>query len=284
MSASELLAQYGITFQQARDFIHNNLNSPAIIYSTAAQYGITFDMLGELYADGVSGAEVKSFFSSKGYSTENNMPIMMTTPIVPDDLILDDLDLTLDSVLNLSDEEIQNSDWNTLITDYQTALMNFNWSAWGNNIEEILSDYDWAEWAQELEEMASNLATDNTWLNSLATFYSDVYSTLDLSSLFSDDLWQWDDSSENSFDLNKYLDLLTNLGINEELLNTYFDQLADMVNLDAYLEQLQAINFDDLTLGNFDWINTYLGDLDLSFVNQQSVELTGISEADWSYT
>lgn len=67
MSAVSHLAQYNVTFQQARDFVYANLNNPAQIFSVAKQYGVTNAMLAEIYGQGVSAADVRWFFGSKGF-------------------------------------------------------------------------------------------------------------------------------------------------------------------------------------------------------------------------
>lgn len=48
MSAESHLAKFGITIQQANDFIKLNLGDPKKIYSAAIEYGVTVLMLGEI--------------------------------------------------------------------------------------------------------------------------------------------------------------------------------------------------------------------------------------------
>jgi hypothetical protein len=67
MSAATYLANYGVTVDQARDFIWSHIGQPQTILDTARQYGITNDMLGEI-AGGYSGDQVKQFFSGNGMS------------------------------------------------------------------------------------------------------------------------------------------------------------------------------------------------------------------------
>lgn len=254
MSASELLAQYGVTFQQAREFIHNNLNSPAIIYSTAAQYGITFDMLGELYADGVSGNEVKNFFAAKGFTTTSSAPIPpeTATPEVPVEV-----DLTLKNVLNLSDEEIQAYNWDTLITDYQAALANIDWGTWNTTLESALANFDWESWATELQNYANVLANDDNWIAELANLFDNT----NLETLFDDSVWQdnLDDDITTGFeDINweDYSEYLAQFGFSVDQVSDLLTQAFGTVDWSEitaqfasfdwsnYLEQLSNINFD----------------------------------------
>jgi hypothetical protein len=66
MLASTHLAQYGVSVAQAREFIVANLSAPQVIYNTAKQYGVTHEMLAEIYG-GVSSNDVRSFFSNLGF-------------------------------------------------------------------------------------------------------------------------------------------------------------------------------------------------------------------------
>jgi hypothetical protein len=65
MTAGEHLAKYGVSVAQAREFIVANLNSPTVIYNTAKQYGVTNQMLAEIYG-GVTANDVRSFFNQLG--------------------------------------------------------------------------------------------------------------------------------------------------------------------------------------------------------------------------
>ena len=65
-SAAAHLAQYGVSVAQARSFVMANLQSPQTIYSVAREFGITNQMLAEIYG-GVSAADVRGFFTSKGF-------------------------------------------------------------------------------------------------------------------------------------------------------------------------------------------------------------------------
>lgn len=65
MTTPEYLAQFGITMQQAHDFVFANLGSPDHILSVAIQYGVTTAMLGDI-AGGFTSTDVRSFFSEHG--------------------------------------------------------------------------------------------------------------------------------------------------------------------------------------------------------------------------
>jgi hypothetical protein len=65
MTTSDYLAQYGVTMQQAHDFVFANLDAPDHILAVAAQYGVTTTMLGEI-AGGYSSTDVRGFFSAHG--------------------------------------------------------------------------------------------------------------------------------------------------------------------------------------------------------------------------
>lgn len=69
MSAQQLLSSYGVTMQQAYDFVVGHLHSPQTIVSVAIQFNITNDMLAEIVntqMTGVTGAAVKNFFAGFG--------------------------------------------------------------------------------------------------------------------------------------------------------------------------------------------------------------------------
>jgi len=65
MSAATHLLQYNVTVAQAREFILSYIQTPEIIYSTSLAYGVTAEMLAEIYG-GVSASDVVNFFNSQG--------------------------------------------------------------------------------------------------------------------------------------------------------------------------------------------------------------------------
>ncbi len=82
-SAATHLAQYGVSVTQARDFIVANLQSPQTIYSVAKQYGVTNQMLAEIYG-GVSAADVRGFFTNLGFDASALEPVAAApAPILP---------------------------------------------------------------------------------------------------------------------------------------------------------------------------------------------------------
>lgn len=62
MSTSSYLANFGVTIEQAREYVLAHLNDPHAIVATARQYGITSEMLGEI-AGGYSAAEVRGYLA-----------------------------------------------------------------------------------------------------------------------------------------------------------------------------------------------------------------------------
>ncbi len=64
MSAETHLAKFGITTQQAIDFINSNVLEPGEIYDTAFDYGVTTGMLSEL--SGYSVDVVRTYFNNTG--------------------------------------------------------------------------------------------------------------------------------------------------------------------------------------------------------------------------
>ena len=74
-NVTTLLASYGISFDEAKSFIYSNLSTPSVIYEVAGNYGVTFEMLAELYGQSVTETEVKAFFSYLGFDTSSSKPI-----------------------------------------------------------------------------------------------------------------------------------------------------------------------------------------------------------------
>lgn len=72
----EQLALYGISFDDAKSFVYDNIGFPKVIYDAAATYDITFGMLAELYGQGVTEAQVKAFFSSHDLDISTPQPLV----------------------------------------------------------------------------------------------------------------------------------------------------------------------------------------------------------------
>lgn len=84
MLAQKHLAVFGITVQQADDFIIANIDSPQIIFDTASQFGVTTRMLSEI--SGYSMDIVNDYFLAAGYSsaaisTELNVSILINSDL-----------------------------------------------------------------------------------------------------------------------------------------------------------------------------------------------------------
>ncbi|SET60794.1 hypothetical protein SAMN05216326_1435 [Nitrosomonas marina] len=62
------LATYGVTVQQARDFILSHVDQPATVFNAAKQFGVTKQMLSEI--TGFSTDAISSFFASFGMNTD----------------------------------------------------------------------------------------------------------------------------------------------------------------------------------------------------------------------
>lgn len=65
MTAQEHLAQYGVSMEQARAFIISNLDNLQHILDVCNQFGVTNQMLAEIYG-GVTADDVEAYFSSNG--------------------------------------------------------------------------------------------------------------------------------------------------------------------------------------------------------------------------
>ena len=74
-TAAEHLATYGVSVQQAHDFIFANLGNLSFILSMADQYYVTNAMLGEIVG-GYTGTQVQDYFSMNGLDSSilDDMP------------------------------------------------------------------------------------------------------------------------------------------------------------------------------------------------------------------
>ena len=258
MSAEQHLAQYGVTVEQARQFIHGNLQNPETIYQVAAQYGVTFDMLAEIYGENANGEIVKSFFNGLGMVTSDDTPLWDDDYEDGDfDTMYGRLDLDLDDVLGLESEDIASSDWDSIFEDYLEALSNFDWDAWGDSITDALANFDWDAWTAQLTNLANTYATDNSWLTTLDSFTSS-WGDFDLDTLFDDIDWSWDDWEDEDedfdFDFNNfnYSEYLAALGLTEDYLTT----LLSSIDWESYVEQMMLmIQSLDLSSFGLDSIN-----------------------------
>ncbi|MHB1121995.1 MAG: hypothetical protein ACYC0T_04635 [Ramlibacter sp.] len=78
---SSYLANFNVTIEQARDFVFAHLDEPTTIFTTARQYGITNEMLGEIA--GYSADEVRGFFGSFSINAGELDP----EPLFPSDML-----------------------------------------------------------------------------------------------------------------------------------------------------------------------------------------------------
>ena len=70
MTTQEYLSKYGITLEEARDFVMNNLDNLDVIYNAAKEYGVNNDMLADIVSNdfpGVTGKAVNDFFQQHGF-------------------------------------------------------------------------------------------------------------------------------------------------------------------------------------------------------------------------
>ncbi|WP_425640974.1 hypothetical protein ACPUEK_12695 [Marinomonas gallaica] len=65
MSTEQHLLNFGISMAEAKDFLLQNLDRPGFIFSTAESFGITNEMLGDIYG-GASQSDVVDFFQTQG--------------------------------------------------------------------------------------------------------------------------------------------------------------------------------------------------------------------------
>lgn len=92
MTTEEILNQLGVSLEQARTFILNNVDTPDVIYNIAAQHNIGFEVLAEILDNpSVNADQVKGFFSSHGFDTSSDTPLVSTndeeTPTAPEETL-----------------------------------------------------------------------------------------------------------------------------------------------------------------------------------------------------
>jgi len=105
MSAESHLAKFGVTAQQAKDFINSNIQNPGDIFQAAREYGVTTEMLSEL--SGYSEDDVRGYFDSIGKNSKN---LDFTKILINSDLnSLESLILTNGKEGILSNDSLQKS-------------------------------------------------------------------------------------------------------------------------------------------------------------------------------
>jgi hypothetical protein len=91
MNAAQLLATYGITVDDARQWIVAHLETPKDIYDVAKAGGLTSDMIAEILdplAPGLTGAMVEGFFTANGFDGAALRPAQPTQPEVEGEVLL----------------------------------------------------------------------------------------------------------------------------------------------------------------------------------------------------
>ncbi|HSH92275.1 MAG TPA: hypothetical protein VK996_19975 [Ramlibacter sp.] len=84
MTTAEYLAQFGVTMDQAYDFIVAHRDEPAFIFEVAHQSGITNEMLGDIV--GYSAADVRGYFNANGLDASQLDPALELAHLFPDDM------------------------------------------------------------------------------------------------------------------------------------------------------------------------------------------------------
>ena len=86
MAAREHLARFGVTLEQAREWVAERIGRPEEIYSVARSAGITNSMLAEIVGiEGVTGEVCKAFFSANGLRGEDLDDNPSPSDLGPDD-------------------------------------------------------------------------------------------------------------------------------------------------------------------------------------------------------
>jgi hypothetical protein len=75
MSAAAHLNTYGVTVDQARSFIMDNINHVDNIFNVARDYGVTCAMLRDIYGNGATYNDVVNFFDSHGLNSNYLIPL-----------------------------------------------------------------------------------------------------------------------------------------------------------------------------------------------------------------
>lgn len=226
-SASELLNQYGVSVEDATSFIYANLASPDVIYAVAAQYGVTFDMLAELYGQGATEEVVKAFFEGQGMLAEGLAPYW-------------DKGYTSGNYNQIYSENHSQDDtyWKSFLSDYRAKLAQVDWSQYQTSFEEVMNSIDWDGAVEAFASFALMYGDDTSWLDDM-TAWLDDFSAASVNPDTSDGDIGWGDIlplsewgvSENQFDA---LLSLTKTYVNPD--NPSLD-----IDWDAYLSDALAL-------------------------------------------
>lgn len=291
---TQQLAQYGITVEEARSFVYSNLNSPQTIYQVAAQYNVNFAMLADIYGQGVSQNDVKGFFQAKG------MVANQAAPVWDEDYKNGDYDtmygrpeLDIDEVLGLTEEQIANSDWNTVINQYISALNSYNWTEWGG-VASALENIDWESWMQQTNHLAASSATDGSWLTQLSPIVEqwtgfDLESIFDYSDASNGHTGDRFDEYANDFELansdyKAYVErLFAELGLSSDEMLDFYASLFGQFDQEDMLDQIDQFeaNVTEL-IEQIDNLYSSMGATapEQHIAEQQTVELIGAYYVD----
>jgi hypothetical protein len=76
MSATSThLNAHGVTIDQARSFIMDNMNNVDNIFNVSREYGVTCSMLAEIYGNGATFSDVLNFFGNHGLESNYLIPL-----------------------------------------------------------------------------------------------------------------------------------------------------------------------------------------------------------------
>lgn len=282
---TNLLAQHGISLEEARSFVYSNLSSPQTIYQVAAEYNITFAMLAEIYGQGASQNDVTGFFQGQGMVADQEAPVWDDDYRSGDyDVMYGRPELDIDDVLGLTEEQMANSDWNTVINQYISALNSYDWTVWGG-VSEALENVDWTSWIQYTNNLATNHATDTSWLTQLSPIV-EQWAGFDLEAIFD----SGDESTGDRFDeladdfeladsdYRAYVErLFAELGLSSDEMDDFYSNLFGGLDLESFAESLASAEAD---------LSDYLAQASNLYAagavapEQQVAELVGVSELE----
>lgn len=152
-SANQLLSYYEITMQEAREFINANIASPQNIYSAAAQYGITFDMLAEIYGQGATGEVVKEFFGNQGFVNSGDAPHWNGGYLEGD----------FSSMYQANQSELMQK-WGDLLNNYRAKMAGLDWGSQGTSFAEVEKEVNWYSFAEVLEGYEAAYGENSEWM------------------------------------------------------------------------------------------------------------------------
>ncbi len=257
-STLNLLSQLGVSFEEARNFIHDNVSQPDYIYQTAGRFNITFDMIADLYGDGVTGDDVKGFFKLNGMSVENDTPDYtpdvfsgISEPNNGSEVEEDDSkeDLPEDSVKK-EDEQQSGGSKNENDSENSFDLSDFGLDgSWLASLQNQLEGFDFTNLTSGLEESIGEIITGfnqeessflgdfnlSSWIEYIRSFLSE----LDFSELSLGD-------AGSLIDFNSIGDLFNNINLNQAL-EGVFNNIDLNQALEGVLDNVDTVFDGDLS-------------------------------------